>query len=427
MNLSHNRRQEECDASFAPFWAQLMLVLYATLGLCVAHAQTFSSGSTGADGALDFSGCTEVIEWDAAGLDLEHDSVFNFTTVNIPSGCTVRLTARKLGQKPIVFLATGDIQIDGTLDLSGAAAQSNALASIPAVPGPGGFAGGTVRDSGGGNVEATNGMGPGGGGGGGSIGGAAGHVTEGSTGAYNGGSGGARYGTPFLLPLLGGSGGGGSAAYRVGGGAGGGAILLASSTAIRVNGSVVADGGPAGLWGYTSNGGGSGGAIRVIAPSFSGSNLYSSISAQGRGGASGGRIRIEALQNSFVGGIYAGVAGEVRATTLAPNTIILGPAVVIPTLRIVSVDGVPVPPNPTGGFTPADVTINTAAPVTIVIEGKDVPVGTVATVAVYNETTGVQTLDSTPLTGTSELSTATATGMIDPGFSLVTVRANFAP
>ncbi len=72
-------------------------------------------------------------------------------------------------------------------------------------------------------------------------------------------------------------------------------------------------------------------------------------------------------------------------------------------------------------------TINESNPVDVVVEAENVPVGTIVTVEVHNETTGTLTFDSPPLSGTEASSSATANGFIDPGFSLVTLRASFTP
>src|SRR5919108_2609404 len=74
-------------------------------------AQTVNSGSTGADGA--FSPTANVT------LTLPPSGVFNFTTVNIPAGVTVRF-ARNAANTPVTMLATGNVTIVGTIDVSGA-------------------------------------------------------------------------------------------------------------------------------------------------------------------------------------------------------------------------------------------------------------------------------------------------------------------
>src|SRR5437879_8525302 len=81
--------------------------LAATTG--PAHAQTFNSGSTGADGA--FSPTTNTT------LALPATGLFNFTTVTIPSGVTVRFT-RNAANTAVTFLANGNVSIAGAIDIS---------------------------------------------------------------------------------------------------------------------------------------------------------------------------------------------------------------------------------------------------------------------------------------------------------------------
>lgn len=396
----------------------LVLLCLGLLSL-PAHGQ-FDSGSSGADGALTFA-CApggETIEWDAAGLDPENDNIFHFTTVDIPADCTIVLKSEILGQEPIVWLAQGNVTIDGTVDLSGQIGHANTVGTprLPALPGPGGFAGGlgTVNGIG----SATNGLGPGAGKAAG-RGGGAGHGANGV--AFFFGTNGLAYGTTFLRPLLGGSGGGG-AGDGGGGGAGGGAILIASTTEVAVDGEIRARGGAAGT-GFA--GSGSGGAIRVAAPIVSGAGILDVRGDSAGQDSAAGRIRIETDDYQYGGSTFSAVQ---RIVTLADTTILVSPNdPAFPTLRVVSVDGVPVPPNPTGGFNPADVTIDNANPVDIAIEAENVPVGTTVTVQVHNESTGTTNIVSPPLSGTDALSTATATGIVDAGFSSVTLMATFTP
>jgi hypothetical protein len=122
--------RELCQALGGPTaggWSRtlwLTLGMFA-LGLGAAMAQPFNSGSTGADGALDFSGTPPgtVIEFDPTAfnpaLDADGDSIYHFTTITIPANVTVRLRATKAGVAPIHWLATGAVVIDGGLDLNG--------------------------------------------------------------------------------------------------------------------------------------------------------------------------------------------------------------------------------------------------------------------------------------------------------------------
>ena len=219
--------------------------------LCASEtpAQTFDSGSDGTDGALTFAPNTGAVEFNPATLGLDiSDNIFHFTTITIGAGTTVRLRSGILGEgRPVVWLATGDVTIDGVVDLDGAPGHAEvAVARLRAEAGAGGYNGGRGNN----NITAETAL-VGNGQGGGRIqrarnGGGGGYASTGSGGG--GASGGPAYGNSFLQPLLGGSGGGGG--WNVsgnllggGGGAGGGALLVASSTRVSVSGSVLARGG----------------------------------------------------------------------------------------------------------------------------------------------------------------------------------------
>src|ERR1041385_7335721 len=73
---------------------------------------TFSSGSTGADGA--FAPAT------TQSIAVPDSGVFNFTTVNIPAGVTITFT-RNATNKPLTILASGDAVIAGTINIDGKA------------------------------------------------------------------------------------------------------------------------------------------------------------------------------------------------------------------------------------------------------------------------------------------------------------------
>src|SRR5437773_11728865 len=85
----------------------------AALPRTPAVAQTFNSGSTGADGA--FNPPADIT------LALPPSGVFNFTTINIPRGVTVRFR-RNAANTPVTMLASGDVTIAGTIDVSGSQA-----------------------------------------------------------------------------------------------------------------------------------------------------------------------------------------------------------------------------------------------------------------------------------------------------------------
>src|SRR3989475_12074219 len=191
------------------------------LGGGIAMAQTFNSGSTGADGPFSPTATTT--------LTLPPSGVFNFTTVNIPSSVTVRFT-KNAANTPVTILASGDVTIAGTIDVSGSpggtGSSQTLLAPRGGSGGPGGFSGGSGSN---GIASTTGGAGLGPGGGSGNAPGVAydgggGFGTAGSSPCGPPGTGPA-YGTATLLPLIGGSGGGGAGgapAWAAAGGAGAG-------------------------------------------------------------------------------------------------------------------------------------------------------------------------------------------------------------
>ena len=283
-------------------------------------ALAYDSGSTGADGVLDVTIDTT--------LPLPPDGVFNYTDINITAGATLRF-APNAANTPVTMLASGNVSVAGTIDVSGGWAVPTGAAGdgnigddgLPGIGGPGGFAGGEGGDVfATGNHSAGFGLGPGGGpggridsggrpvGGGGGGYGASGGIPS----YYYSGQnvGGPSYGSETLLPLVGGSGGGGGAGgtqFRgSGGGGGGGAILIAASGSVDIIGSIFANGGQGGPIGGVdhggSGGGGSGGAIRVVATAISGNGPlnaygagYGAAARDARGGVGAvGRIRLEA-------------------------------------------------------------------------------------------------------------------------------------
>ena len=441
---THSKRLESL---FRVTCWSLTLVLVVLVGAGLAQAQGFTSGSTGADGALDFSGVAPgtIVIFDPAALrdpplDPEGDSVYHFTTINIPADVTVRLRADVLGSAPVHWLATGAVQIDGTLDVSGEPghpAETSAVFS-PAVPGPGGFPGGIGARVG---LACQPGFGPGGGF----------CSSQGNGGSYGtrASSGGTVYGNLFILPLTGGSGGGGanlqsnSILPASGGGAGGGAILIASSVSITITGVITARGGAAGTLPMSApssrfniGGPGSGGAVRLLAPIVTVEGTVTvAPGPQGRRtngaltGARGGngRLRIES-ETLTVTGTLTPTSGPVFLVTLVPSTVIfttgIGPG---PTVRVVSVAGVAVPTDPTGSFTAPDLAINSTAPVTMVIAASNIPPGAVVTLTLLNENTGAQTVTSTALVGTLANSAATASATFSVGVTQVLVRSTFTP
>ena len=171
-------------------------------------------------------------------------------------------------------------------------------------------AGGQVTADGlgwpGGTGPGAGGRNDGDGGGGGSHGGSGGQ-----------GAGGARGGNTYdqiPTPHQWGSGGGGG--YQSTPGAGGGCVRLVVGGALRVDGSLTANGAAStrpGLGSYA--GGGSGGSLWLTAGSLTGTGTISANGGAGTsgGGGGGGRISVSFNTNSFVGGLTAiGASGYQR-------------------------------------------------------------------------------------------------------------------
>src|SRR3989338_7156995 len=93
------------------YWV-FLLIWCVAFGLApgLARAASFISGSTGADGAFSPQTSMEV--------QLPESGILNYTTVNIPSGVTVTFKKNELNTS-VTLLATGDVIINGTIDVSG--------------------------------------------------------------------------------------------------------------------------------------------------------------------------------------------------------------------------------------------------------------------------------------------------------------------
>lgn len=392
----------------------------------------FTSGSTGADGAFEPEA--------SIVLQIPESGVFNFTTVHIPTGVTV--TFKKNSQNtPVTILATGDVTIDGTVDVNGA--NGNYL--IPGAGGPGGFDGGQGGvayqvgkrgegpGGGSGGGPRTNSNSGGGGGDGGSFG------SSGGEGSYNYvtniGSPGSTYGNERILPLIGGSGGGGGGGTTVyvggAGGGGGGAILIASSGVLTINGIITANGGAGAKGennGYAGGGAGaSGGSIRLIANTISGNGSISAAGGSGAGsynsygsgaGGGAGRIRFEALNVLRVSSTNPPLSLGYPYAVAPPN---------MPTLTISSIGGMDVPAVPKGAFAAPDVMLpfNTKNPITVVVSGANIPVDQAVTVKAI-PVSGTISSATGALSGTEASSTVSVALNISTAYpSLITATVTF--
>lgn len=190
--------------------------------------------------------------------------VFKYTNVIIQAGATVTFINHP-SRAPVVWLVSGNVDIEGTISLDG---WAQAGAPFLAEPGPGGFRGG-VGNIGGGAGPAT-GFGPG-----------TWFINDNDWGANYGtttsGNAPAPYGNPSLIPLIGGSGGSGdnNKFPSLSGGGGGGAMLIAVANDLTLNGTIHANGGGANGIGNQDwhNSPGSGGGIRLVANTLLGDGV----------------------------------------------------------------------------------------------------------------------------------------------------------
>jgi hypothetical protein len=388
-----------------------------------ASGQAFSSGSTGADVA--FSPTTN------QNITVRPGGVYNYTTVTIPANVTVRYF-KNTDNAPVVILATGDVNIEGAIVVSGSDGTTNGSTPNPGGNGgPGGFAGGMSGFPGG--FNPVSGHGPGGG------------ASPGT--APMGGIYGAPTAFVGLTPLFGGSGGGGGNGFFFGGspnsggsgGGGGGAIVIASNTKIQINGRVLANGGTSfgGINCATIGAPGSGGAIRLVAPVIGGFGQNSMVQAIAGAGNTGcgvsggpGRIRMEA--NSMGG--FVGLTDPVPSVVNAPGPVSPGgnPALAnVPTLVIASVGGQAVPGTPFASYSVPDITLaaGTPNPVPVVVNVTNTPVGspTEIKVRLLPRAGGITTVTvpAADHTGTFANSSATANVTLPTG-QVTVLQANAA-
>lgn len=339
------------------------LGLFFSLTL-IARAQSFSSGSTGADGPLDCSNnCL---------IQLPESGILNYTTVNVPSNTLLRFKPN-YRNTPVILLAQGDVTIGGQID----------VAASGRVPGPGGFYGGLINGPG---------YGPG---------------------AGSGQQPGKWLGSLSLVPIVGGSGSGGCCGLP--GGGGGGALVIASSTSIillpnsvmNANGSASYDGHE-----YT----GSGGAIRLVANSI---NIAGSLNADG---TYDGVIRLEAPAGSL---FFTGSADPlpILSTTVNPHIISDSST---PSLSITSIGGFPVSytagrPDMVDLILPNQV----SDPISVLVQAHNIPVGTQVNLTISGPSSG--TFTPATLSGTQASSSATigVSGLSRTGATYLIAFADF--
>lgn len=325
--------------------------------------------------------------------------VFKYSEVNIPKGVTVTFKNHP-ANPPVVWLVSGNVTIAGTVSLDGRNSLNDAIGKLnPTLAGPGGFRGA---------ADGPTGSGPGYGPGG------AESDYNGGNGRYNG-----SYGNPQILPLIGGSGGGAGETVEGAGAGGGGAILIAAGGAIQHTGTLRANGGSTTRGGSYGPGSGSGGAIRLIADTVTGSGSVSALAGDNLTGSTG-RIRIE-------------TSNLAPAITINPNTIavapasppILWPADNAPSTRIVSIDGIATPLDPTAPLTTSsDVGIAKNGNVDVIIETKNFPTSGNVRLRVGPKYGNFSLVNATLISGGNFTAASwKATLTFNPGFSALQVIA----
>jgi hypothetical protein len=308
----------------------VLACLLGGLGAINSHGQyTFNCGSDGSYGAMNITTNTT--------LAMPTNGIFNCTTITIATNATLTFTPNALNT-PVYLLATGNVAINGTIDVSGSLGTGNQGGA----GGPGGFAGGKPSN---GSLPAGDGNGPGAGRAGNSgttpCVGSAGYGSAGGN-IYSTTNNGAAYGSPLLIPLVGGSGGGGRSDGTPGEG-GGGAVLIGSNTRIDVFGSISASSAALNS-GYNNFGYGSGGAIRLVAPVVGdggtvnvagGLNNYPYFGNPPGGG--NGRIRIDCMDRRSLALTY----NSSSAVSIGANMVVF--LANLPHLDITQVAGTNIP------------------------------------------------------------------------------------
>lgn len=306
------------------------------------HALTADMGSSGSYGAINITSNTVIA--------LPPDGVLHATTVTVAASATLSFSYTGLAHPGVVILATGDVTINGTIDVSGQDSTANTAGRA----GPGGSSGGspsTYRI----NYPA--------------------------------------FSPSYFMPSAGHNVGlrprgglGGPSAYRqvpcttvgAGGGGGGGSLVILSNTRISGTGTIDAGGGAAnatvptgcGLSGYAAQVG-EDGHVRLGAPTVSLNTA--SVVAQG--------LRIDAV-------IHSGAPTLTRGSVAGSGTYQTGTALTrfptLPVATIIAINGVTVAPStavqiPAATTNPWNVTVNvsgcTAPSVTAVVHSR-LPNGT---------------------------------------------------
>ncbi|HVQ38098.1 MAG TPA: hypothetical protein VMS31_11230 [Pyrinomonadaceae bacterium] len=360
----------------------ILLVVFIVLSIS-SRAQSFSSGSTGADGALDLTTgpCQREIQ-------LPESGILNYTSIIIPGACSVRFKPN-FRNTPAILLVSGSVSIEGTISLSALFPPFPSCGTIPA-PGAGGFYGGAINQ-------------PGGGAGGGRP-----------AGPLNG----KWVGSLSLVPIVGGSGGAGGSSFT--GGSGGGAIVIASSGTIGVSGVIVANGSRNNC---APSGGGAGGAIRLVANSITVTGTLSALGdTKSEEAPHPGVIRIEAPAGAL---FFTGSASPLPLLSTSVNAQVV-PGSSTPSLTITSVGGFPISyaagrPDFVDLILPNLVT----DPISVVVQAHNIPVGTQVNLNISGPSSGTFTPGTLSGTEGTSATTIAVSGLSRTGATYLIAFADF--
>ncbi len=235
------------------------------------------------------------------------------------------------------------------------------------------------------------------------------------------------------------------ATTRSGGGAGGGAIIIASSTQITNNGFIAAEGGSGtsrSCCSVIGGGAGSGGAIRLMAPTITGAPYRPCCPARGfisvSGGVTGrsgelggnGRIRIEAFNHQYAGALFPDDAASVRVGGLTATTPFLPTDPRVPkwpSIHVTTINGIAITQEPFASFAVPDATVSTTGLVTVVFNTKNIKTSAVLTFHLVSPDSGVIKATPTFISGTEASGTWSAPVSFPIGFTRGFLQATWAP
>jgi hypothetical protein len=299
-------------------------------------------------------GTTELLTSGAYTFDMTEkpDGIWNFSTIDIGPNVQIDFINNP-ANTPLRWLASGDVNIEGSLNLSGKARDELDVytyrVGLGGLPGPGGYEGATAGPFG--TDMHIPGQGPGGG------------LYAGTVNSANANF--STYGNPWIYPLTGGSG-AGNISENVGGGGGGGAVMIASNGTIVIRGQILTNGGSQN---NSNSGSGSGGAVLLRANTI-----------QGDGVITGARVRLEAwnreVEDLTVPGVPAyfnspQVASYTQGPPLLPVDLGANPG----RLWVESINGSP-PANPrlsSNSQLEVDSILTGGGMSTIVVKGENIP------------------------------------------------------